>query len=69
MHLTALIESCPYMPTTFRDFVKLAGRMGPAQPLEVKACQLDFGVDMLDVSYVDVMCSVIEWIAGSRLPQ
>lgn len=36
MHLTALIESCPYMPTTFRDFVKLAGRMGPAQPLEVK---------------------------------
>eukprot|EP00903_Cladosiphon_okamuranus_P019652 g18069.t1 len=34
VHLTALIESCPYMPTTFRDFVKLAGRMGPAQPLE-----------------------------------
>ncbi|CAM9623025.1 unnamed protein product [Pylaiella littoralis] len=33
VHLTALIESCPYMPTTFRDFVKLAGRMGPAQPL------------------------------------
>ena len=36
VHLTALIESCPYMPTTFRDFVKLAGRMGPAQPLEVE---------------------------------
>ncbi|CAM9915011.1 unnamed protein product, partial [Choristocarpus tenellus] len=33
VHLTALIEACPYMPTTFRDFVKLAGRMGPAQPL------------------------------------
>lgn len=37
VHLTALIESCPYMPTTFRDFVKLAGRMGPAQPLAVSA--------------------------------
>lgn len=24
------------MPTTFRDFVKLAGRMGPAQPLAVR---------------------------------
>ncbi|CAM9729503.1 unnamed protein product [Chrysoparadoxa australica] len=33
VHLTALLEACPYMPTTFRDFVRLACLLGPAQPL------------------------------------
>ncbi|CAM9234494.1 unnamed protein product, partial [Hapterophycus canaliculatus] len=52
VHLTALIESCPYMPTTFRDFVKLAGRMGPAQPLE------DGGEASESSSVVGTGCSV-----------
>jgi diadenosine tetraphosphatase ApaH/serine/threonine PP2A family protein phosphatase len=33
LHFSALIEACPYMPSTFRDFVKMASRLGPAQPL------------------------------------
>lgn len=29
-HLLAMIKTCPYMPTTFRDFVRLAVELGPA---------------------------------------
>jgi hypothetical protein len=33
VHLDALMKVCPYMPSTFREFVDLATKLGPAQPL------------------------------------
>lgn len=49
------------MPTTFRDFVKLAGRMGPAQPLEVSLdrCKIENGVEKHNFNYRMKMARVM----------
>lgn len=33
VHVSTLTQHCPYMPITFRELVRTASKLGPAQPL------------------------------------